>query len=370
MAKDKEKRNVELRPVDESAGVEQRVVRLHFGEVEEVEDAAELPILKVGVEKVSNEDGQLAGRVEKNGRSQEPDMEAMFEQDSRDTEDDWQAPAKSGLTVSWGWWALAALFFSTGIIWSLVQVRNSGDKQVAVGSETIALLEAEEQSVLEAEATLATIEKVTEGYFNSKSVEELLRYARHSERVKPLMESYYASKRVESRRVSAFVSLDPITLANRANFWFVTCILDDGTEAQVMVEVFSENDAKVDWETHVTYQPLPWDEFAIKREGGYTGDFRVLAEQDNYYSYEFTDSVNLVCLRLSGVDTNEVLYGYVERNSAVWGDIKKQLERNSGWASPMILRLHVPVGLDSPRGVVIKEVIALRWLLIDNPEEP
>lgn len=365
MAKDKEKDIVKLKPVDEDAGEDRRVVRLHAGKVEELEDAPELPLVKVVAKKELKEDGEG-----KKGRSQEPDVGVLIESDFRDTEDDWHEPTKPGTTVPWGWMGLLALVFASGIIWSLVQVRESVGRRAEVKNETKALMEAEEQSVLEAEATLATIEKVTKDYFESRSVEELLRYVRHSERVKPLMAAFYANSPLQPRRVTEVFSLDPVTLANMANFWFVSCILDDGTETQILVEVFSENDAKVDWETHVTYQPLPWDEFATKREGGYTGDFRVLAEQDHYYSHEFTDSKNLVCLRLRGLDTYEVLYGYVERNNPAWGEMEKQLEKNSGRPSPMILRLHVPEGLNSPRGVVIRDMIAPRWLLVDNPDEP
>lgn len=368
MAKDKKKDGVKLKPVEEGAGEDRRVVRLHEDKVEEYEDEPELPVVKVGAGKPLNEDGEPMSGEEKTGRSQEPDVGVLIESEFHDMEDDWEHSEMAGLTIPLGWVALLALFFTTGIVWSIIQVRDSVGRRIEVENDVKAVMEAQKRSVLEAEVTLATIEKVTIDYFDSRSVDELLKHVRHSERVKPLMEEYYEKVGLKPRVVAEFSSLDPVTLDNRANFWFANCLLDDGSETQVLVEVLSEKDAKVDWETHVVYQPIPWDEFAAKREGGSTESFRVFAEEDHFYSHEFADSENLVSLRLTSLHSSEVLYGYVERNSAVWGEMEMQLEKTPGRPSPMILRLHVPGGLNSPRGVVIREMIAPRWLFIDNPK--
>lgn len=357
---------MELKPVDEDAGEDLRVVRLHEDMVEEVE---EFPVVKVGPEPVLNKEGMPVRREDMKTRSQEPDLGSLIESDFHDMEDGWDLSTIGAKVVPWGWSALLALVFAAGIIWSLVQVKQSVGKRVEVGNVAKAHMEAEEQNVMDAEATLATIEKVTKDFFDSRSVDELLRYVRHSERVKPLLEVHYANAPLKPRRVTEFIALDPVTLDNRANFWFVSCMFNDGSETQVLVEVHSESEAKVDWETYVTYQPIPWDEFATKREGGYTGDFRVFVEQDHFYSHEFADSKNLECYRLSSLDSTEVLFGYVERKDELWSRLNAQLEKSSGRASPMILRLHVPVGLNSPRGVVITKIIAPRWLLIENPDE-
>lgn len=357
---------MKLKPVEDDAGEESRVVRLHEDKVEEV---VEFPVVKVEPAPVLNEEGKPVRREDMKTRSQEPDLGSLIESEFHDMEDDWDDSIIPGFTVPWGWSALLALVFATGIIWSLVQVKQSVSRRTEVENEAKALIEAEEQNVLDAEATLATIEKVVKDFFDSRSIEELLRYVRHADRVKPLMEVHYADASLTPRRVAEFFALDPVTLDNRANFWFVSCLLDDGSETQVLVEVHSKSEAKVDWETHVTYQPIPWDEFATKREGGYTGDFRVFAEQDHFFSHEFANSKTLECLRLGSLDSLEVLYGYVERDSELWSRIKAQLDKNSGRSSPMILRLHVPEGLKSPRGVVIREMIAPRWLLIENPDE-
>jgi hypothetical protein len=371
MAKDKEKdkgkASVELRPVDEDAAVDLRMVRLHEDKVEEY---VELPVVKVGQAPLLNKMGEPVGREDMKTRSQEPDVGALIESEFYDTEQDWDMASIGKIVVPWGWTALVVLIFTAAIIWSLVQVGKSEQRRREVEKEALVFMELDDQDELDAEATIETIEKVAHNYFDSRSVDELLRYVRHVDRVKPLMEQYYADAPPAPRRIKEFLSLDPVTIGNYANFWFVSCLLDDGSETQILVEVISENVGKVDWESHVTYQPIPWDEFAKRREGGYTGDFRVLAEKDNFYSHEFADSESLICLRLTTIGSAEVLYGYVERDGSLGQRISEQLEYNRGRSSPMLLRLHVPENLQSPRGVVIWELLTPRWVFLENPTEP
>ncbi|MEP5351211.1 MAG: hypothetical protein ABJZ75_02550, partial [Luteolibacter sp.] len=291
----------------------------------------------------------------------------LIESDFHDMEDDWLTGGIGRRSMPWGWTALVAMAFAAGIIWSLVQVHRSTSHRIAVEEEAKALLEKEDQSELAAEMTIETIEKVAQDFLDSRTVEELLRYVRHPDRVKPLLEHYYAEASPVPQRISEFISLDPLTVGGRANFWFVGCMLEDGSRTQMLVEVSSEKVAKVDWESQVCYQPMPWDEFAKRREGGYTGDFRVYAEPDYFFSHEFADSENLACVRLTALNSSEVLYGYVQHGSSVWQQIAEQLEGHGGRPAPMILRLYVPENLESPRGVVIQELVAPRWVFLEDP---
>jgi hypothetical protein len=112
---------------------------------------------------------------------------------------------------------------------------------------------------------------------------------------------------------------------------------------------------------------MAWDEFAGKRPGGYTGDFRVYVERDHFYSHEFSDSAAFESYRLTALNGEAVLFGYVPRGAGFARQISELIEGQGGGSGPLILRLHVPQDVQSPRGVVIREIVNPRWVFIEPP---
>ena len=354
--------------MDEAPGVLLRVLRLFRGRVEELDEVDAKSVVKIGEEAELDEEGNPIKRADMKTRSQEPDLGALIESDFNDTEDEWYVTTLSR-RIPWGWVGLVMMIFGGAIIWSLIQVQQSSGRRIAASENAAALVKAEEQKVIDAEVTLETLERATRDFFDSRSVEALLKCVRQPERVKPLMEEYYADAPPKFSPVSEMITLDPVTYENRGNLWAASCILENGRQAQVLVEVYSEEVAKVDWETYVVYQPIPWGEFATNHEGGYTGDFRVFAALDFYFSHEFADSEKFACVRLTSLDSPEVMYGYMDKESATWARIKEQIDEGGGAPSPLLLRLHVPENYKSPHGVIIEEMLAPGWLLVEDPEK-
>lgn len=362
----KEKKKVGIKPVDEDTGKAGSYVRLHPDAIEEV---VELPPVRVGGRKSPLGESVVATRTELKMRSDESDLGALVEMDEIPVDDNWEDPAgKSGKSVPWGWLVLLGCIFAGAIIWSLSEVSRSTDKQGQLIGEAKVTLEKETEEQRDAESVIDMIDQSVHAFFDSRSVEELLRYVRQPQRVAPLMEKYYLGKAPEPLRVEKILSLDPVTIDDHATFWMVSCELEGGETSQVVVEVISPKEVKVDWETFVAYQPMDWDEFARSRPGGYTGDFRVFVEPDNFYSYEFSDGDAFSSFRLTALRGEESLNGYVYRNSEIEAGIMDAIARNGGGSTPMILRLHLPKGLLSKRGVVVKELICPRWLFVDNPD--
>lgn len=361
MAKEKEK--VELRAVDEDAESRARYVRLGKDAAEELE---ELPPVRVGRALPL---GRLdaATREELKTRSNEPDVGSLIEREITSSEDPWETPAVEGRTFPWGWVAVVACLFGAAIIWSLVNVNRAEERRQALTTEALAILEKEKQMDMDASDLIGALERVVRSFFDSRSVEEMRRFVRHPERVGPLMEGYYAAKAPVPVRVVRVLSLEPLTIDMRAAFWMVSCELEGGLQTQMLVEALSEKEARVDWETFVCYQPMEWDEFAKKRPGGYTGDFRVYAEKDHYYSHEFADSEAFDCYRLTALNGQETLYGYVNRSTDHARRIAELVSGREGVGVPMILRLYVPKGVSSPRGVVVLGLVGPRWLFVEEP---
>jgi len=366
MAKDKEK--VELKPVDEEADSKVRLVRLHKDSAEEV--AVELPTVRVGGTPFPEARLGVASRDEKKTRSNEPDVGALIEKDVESVEKEWEAPLRR--KVPWGWVALVACAFAAGILWSLVEVNRSEGQREDLAAEARSILQKEQEADLEAGRTIASIEKSANDFFDSRSVEEMIRYVRHPERVRPLMEKYYSAKPPVANRVKEISSLDPLTIEDKAVFWMASCELETAGSRQVLVETASDGSAKVDWETFVCYQPMEWDAFAESRPPGYTGDFRVYVEKDNFYSHEFADSWRYTCYRLTALRSEQTLYGYVERNGTLAERLDSLIEKTGEGATPMILKLELPENTLSRQGVLIRKLVNPRWLFVEPPatEEP
>lgn len=360
----KEKESVELRAVDDGDGKESRIYRLHKDAVEEV---GILPAVRVGEKLLPEARLEAAGKSERRTRSNEPDVGVLIESDAEQQESQWDTSEQSK-GLPWGWMALVGCAFAAGILWSLVEVNRSEERREGLVEEAKGILEKEKEEEMEAETMIATIEKAVKDFHDSRSVDELLRYVRHPERVKPLMERHYGGGPPVPMRLRGIVSLDPLTIENRATFWMVLCEREDGSTGQLLVEVLSPDVAKVDWETSVCYQPMEWDKLAKERPEGYTGDFRVYAETDSFYSHEFADSEVFACFRLTTLDGEDVIYGYAGRGSALASKMERMIQESNGAPVPMILRLSVPENGQSKRGVSIRKLVCPRWLYVESPE--
>lgn len=362
MAKEKDK--LELRPVDEEAVSRLHYVRLRKDAAEEVE---ELPAVRVGLRDGSRDRPDAASRDKLKTRSNEPGVASLIERETPATEEPWDTQTMAESTFPWGWVAVVACLFGAAIIWSLVNVNRAEEQRRDLAQEALAIIEKEKWEDMEAVAMIDSLEKVVRDFFDSRSVEEMLRYVRHPERVAPLMENYYAGKDPVPLRVVEVFSLEPLTIDQRANFWMVSCELEGQLQAHMLLEVTLEKEAKIDWETFVCYQPVAWDEFARTRPAGYTGDFRVYVEKDHFYSHDFADSETFDCYRLTTLNGTETLYGYVNRNDAQAALIAEMTADREGSPLAMILRLHLPDVTDSPRGLVVRELVSPRWLFVEDP---
>ncbi len=363
----KEKDRVELRPVDEGAGKDSRFFRLHRDRVEEVDD---IPAPRVGGKVAPEARLEALGRDGLKIRSVDPGVASLIERDTEDKEkleEEWESSAPA-TGLPWGWLALIGCAFAAGILWSLVEVNRSDERREGLVDQAENILEKEREEEMDAEKMITTIAGTVGQFFDSRTVDEMLRYVRDPERVRPFMEKYYSTVPVAPLRVEKILSYDPLTIDNRATFWMVLCKLSDGSEGQLLIEAVSGDVAKVDWETFVCYQPMEWDKFAKERPGGYTGDFRVYVEPDNFHTHEFSDSEKYACFRLTALDSEEVLYGYVERVTMLAGKMDELTGENGNEPIPMILKLEVPENALSKRGVYVRSLLCPRWMYVESPE--
>ncbi len=366
MAKGKEKQKIELRPVDEESAVKFRFIRLGKDTVEEWE---ELPPVRVGESNASDPSSEPESKDEHKIRTNEPSLASLIEKETPVEEEVWDTELVEDRYFPWGWVALVACLFSGAILWSLSNLNKGREKSARLSSERETILTKEMQEEMDAEMQISAIENASRSFFDSRSVEEMLRYVRHPDRVRPLMESYYAKEAPKPIRIENFLSMAPLTIDNHGSYWMVSCQLEGDVQTQMMLESISVKEAKVDWETFVCYQPMAWDEFAKTRPSGYTGNFRVYVEKDMFHSHEFSDSNAFDSYRLTALNGEEVLFGYVPRGRGLGLQMEGLTADRNGAPLPLILRLHIPKDLKSPRGVVIQEILSPRWFFIDDSKE-
>ena len=370
MARD-EKRVV-LRTVDDEVAREPEVVRLYNREIEPKRHVEEAVRLGPQVPQESPSRLEIADRDELELRTHQPGIEALIETDAFNpdlAEQSWGESSDHRLPIPWGWFVLIGLGIVTAVAWSLANLKGSNVQAHSIRSETESVLAREENEEAEARKLVERIEKTLRIYFDASSVDLLARHVRQPERMKPLMLEHYARHPLAQSPMKSLRGLQPLTMDNRGNFWMGSVTLADGRLVNLIIEIGADGEPRIDWETHVCYQPMPWDDFARQRPAGKSMDFRVYAERDNFYSHEFADSQKWMCFRLTALECDESLFGYVAVGSETARLLMESTAHNPYGKTSLILRLAIPQGLQSRRGVVIEKVVCTRWLHV-NPPDP
>ena len=365
----REEKRCELKPVDDELDRKLPVVRL---ESEETLQRAKPVRLGVPPEQDAvSQRLEMPARDMYESRTHQPGIDALIEMETANpnfTEQNWGTMAAEQRHLPWGWFALIFLVLGAAAIWSLSGVKKGEVKATETRGVTASRIDAEATEEREASELIGRINEVTRKFFDATDIDQLAELCRQSERVKPLMQSLYHSKPIPRTALVRSISLQPMTLDNRANFWIETVELADKQERSLLVEILANGEPRIDWETLVCHQPMNWDDFATSRPAGQSFDFRVYAMLDNFFSHEFSESAGWISFRLTARESEEALFGYVKADSALSKDILTLIRKNHGRVTAIILRLTIPEGIQSRRGVVIEKLLSPRWLYLDPPD--
>lgn len=301
-------------------------------------------------------------------RSQEPGIEEILdvaESDGVRMEDRWGGEAKRWMVVPWGWFVLAAVPLLGLVTWSLHQLVENRGAAAEATTRAEEIERAELQRTAQAERLCQRLQARVTAYLAAGSVEELAQHARHPERVLPLMRGWYASRPLQPAHFERFMAFQPLTIERRP-FWAARAAVAGGAPRTLLLEQTEDDDGRVDWETDVCYQPMPWNDYIGRRPTGGFG-FRVNVAPDSFYSHEFADERQYRCFRLTALGSDEHLFGYVRRGSRQEQAIVEALGGGARPASMLLELMHVPDSR-AARSVVISEVISPRWSLVESAE--
>jgi hypothetical protein len=365
----REEKQVRLKPVDDAAETRPPVIRLESKET--LQRGKPIRLDLVEEEAKSNHRLDVPVHEDFEIRTHQPGIDALIENvaANADTmEQDWGSQAVSHRHIPWGWFALVGLLLVGSAMWSLKQIKEADTlaDQIVLTTQSVLKTDAEED--LLAGHLIDRIEAATARFFRATTTSELARHARHPERVKPLMDHYYGEKPIPLNPILRTKLLQPLTLDNRANFWMQSVELQNNEKRNLIIEITDAGEPKIDWETLVCYQPMKWDHFASSRPAGVSLDFRVYIEPDNFFSHEFSDSDRWNCFRLTALDSDETLFGYAKVNDPASEDLLTLLNQSRGQRVSVIIRVNIPEGLQSRRGVVIEKLLSPRWIHLDPPD--
>lgn len=366
----REEKRVILRTVDETAPAESDgVIRLDAAPVEE----GEIPVILTPHGKERTADLRLAVPVggDYEVRTHEPGLESIVPvtEDSADRlEAQWSDTTRKPRAVPWGWFVLLTCAIIALVSWSLKLVK-SGEKVIhKTQTETLGTAVAEQVKEKQAENLIAHIEETIRHAFAAESPAEFAKFIRHADRVEPLMRDYYTRHSYHPQPVKQILQLQPVTLHLNGNFWIASILFQDRSEAKVILETSDAHAPRIDWETFVCYQPVPWDQWVTAPEKNTPRDFRVWLREDTYYTHEFADSKVWACFHLETQGSEKPLWGYIQRNSLYFPVIRQLLANNDGAPVAAILRLNVPSGLQAPNAAVIDSLRSVQWIYLVPPE--
>lgn len=214
---------------------------------------------------------------------------------------------------------------------------------------------------------LDEVEQVLEGYCSATTVEEKLRFARHPNRVQPLMEQYYQDQEFVPRTGATLVEQAQLPMES-LSFTIFSVTFDDGSGRIFLAEIDNDLGIRIDWESDVCYQAIPVKEL-IKKQPTELTDVRVFASPDHHYAYEFSDSEKYQCLKLGFRDSDEYLFGYVERGGEAERALHQLFASTRSRSEPMLLSVRYPEGGRSDRAVIIERFICPRWAYAENPQD-
>lgn len=296
------------------------------------------------------------------GKSIEYNIDEIMQQEVYDPnaiEKEWGEKTKS---IPIGWISL----FSTLIIAALGYVGyllfTSETKEAEIIKKQKTTVRVNEMEESDARAVVTAIDTTVKAYLAASTIEDKLRYVRYPKVMKARMEHHYQTLPLTPIKAITTTGYEPLTLGGKT-FWRVIAPINDVKGEALLIEQIDREKVKIDWESHVYYQPMTWDDYT-KEKPSRPIAFRLNIEPTNRYLNEFANESRWCCYALTEKNSAETLYGYVTRNSPTHTSIHNSYLEGK---RTFILRIQASKTLKAPDSVVIDKFISNDVYRIDPP---
>ncbi|MDB6137751.1 MAG: hypothetical protein JWO94_823 [Verrucomicrobiaceae bacterium] len=212
------------------------------------------------------------------------------------------------------------------------------------------------------------ISERAQAFFAARTVEGKLPYVRDPERVKPLMEEFYAR---EAMPEMAWRELGRAVRVEEPGFRFgyVQALFDNATSVTLIVEERKDGEFRLDWECLVRYGEQAWADF-LRLRPQEPKLMRVKASRAA--TAEPGDSLSERLELRHSIDSGTLLASF-RRDDPGLAPLLAQLNQGNWKDVPLTLRLHFPRALEGPSVgsmAVITGVEGKGWLILDGTARP
>lgn len=272
-----------------------------------------------------------------------------------------------GRVIPMGWFYLLGLGMLGVVVWMGLQIFSGNGEPAGLPPNGRGAESNEQEARERAAAHFTQMEEVVSAFLAADTIEERLKYARHPQRIRPLMEEYHRGREIKTYTFEQVASYLSASLSKRP-FIALSVRTKEDEALPVLVEDHEEG-LLVDWESFVCYNPMSPEEF-LEVCPTEPVKMRVYASFDHFYAYEFAEESEYICFRLEFRDFETPVFGYVRRGTTVEQKFREVFGPQGGnLRKPLILSLRFPEGGKGKRSVVIDDIESTLWAYPVNPAE-
>jgi len=348
-----EEETASIRIVEEGSGLKDEVVRLDAPKRVRAEKMGTIPS-----KSLIGGDAQVARITEESSKLFDPEEEWLEERE-----------ASERSSVPMGWFALLGMVLLGVVAWVFLQSANSPETGISEsespGSDGPLGKSAELAATKDAEAHFKETEDLVRKFLGAGTIGEQLKYVRHPERVRPLMEKHYEENELETVQ---FKQISEYRIVHLENHPFLALSVVDVDDKRVVILIEDAEDRQlVDWESFVCYQEISPDDFVEERSNE-TVMLRAYVSPDHFYAYEFADEEKYLSYNLRFRRSDLFMNAFVERGTELEKQFSKVFPKHySGTSEPLILEVRFVEGGKAPRSVLVEELVSLRWAFAEDP---
>jgi hypothetical protein len=195
-------------------------------------------------------------------------------------------------------------------------------------------------------------------FMDAKSPEEMAQWTRNADISLPRIKEFYGADFPPPGFSAILWSWRPRRIGNAIRVSVQDLEFEDGDMYFV-----DEDGWKVDWETWAGWSEMGWEELKESRPVEPVL-FRVYVSDVEYYNFSFANESYWSSYRLESKDGEHHVFGYVPRGA----ELDSRLRSLEGAEKrPFVLKVRFPEDAPSASQVIVEEIIAENWFVLDGP---
>lgn len=260
-------------------------------------------------------------------------------------------------------WVVLFILFLGGVCYGMYRVvmKNRIAEQGIVSSNLVV----NQPAVDTAYDLVQSIDSRVKRYLAARTIDEKLLHVRHAAQMRCRMEIYYTKHPLKAEECELVTNYKPLTVNGRT-FWKVLAIKGENQSEWISLEQISDTEVLIDWDSQVDFEILPWDDYLCEPSFG-PMVYRLQVEETHRYVAEFMNESEWACYSLTKPKSDEILYGYVRRNTMTHESLRNALQNGS---NEMILKIQASIAMKAKNSVVIQELISDSIFRVDPPKSP